>query len=170
MLFSFFIISLYFFFFLKKNEKMKIKWKFTRENVSFLKFSSFHGFSFFHVFFIFGIREVKDGEEKGKLWKFAFSLGSFHFSSFPSIFSFFWRKMKIKWTFTRENASFIKFAFFLFFFFYHCWDSRGGKMERKEETFWKFAFALANVHFYHFDIINKENWENDENETMKVVS
>ena len=44
-------------------------------------------------------------------------------------------------------------------------------MERKEETFWKFAFALANVHFYHFDIINKENWENDENtETMKVVS
>ena len=104
-----------FLFFLKKNEKMKIKWKFTRENVSFLKFSSFHVFSFFHVFFIFGIREVKDGEEKGKLWKFAFSLGSFHFSSFPSIFSFFWRKMKIKWTFTRENASFIKFAFFLFF-------------------------------------------------------
>ena len=117
MLFSFFIISLYFFFFLKKNEKMKIKWKFTRENVSFLKFSSFHVFSFFHFFFIFGIREVKDGEERGNLWKFAFSLGSFHFSSFPSIFSFFWRKMKIKWTFTRKNASFINFAFFLFFSF-----------------------------------------------------
>ena len=43
-------------------------------------------------------------------------------------------------------------------------------MESKEEKIWKFAFALANVHFYHFDIINKENWENDENETMKVVS
>ena len=44
-------------------------------------------------------------------------------------------------------------------------------MERKEETFWKFAFALANVHFYHFYSIHEKNWENyGNNEKMKVVS
>ena len=44
-------------------------------------------------------------------------------------------------------------------------------MERKEETFGKFAFAPANVHFYHFYSISKENWEHDENnEKMKVGS